>query len=85
LLRQAGFDDITTEALRYPLGGATRHGQRWHAYLLTNMSTAKHPIVNVFGLIDEADYDRRFEQLAAEPVLRLYGEVRFLVTLARRR
>ena len=77
--------DITTEALRYPLGGATRHGQRWHAYLLTNMSTAKHPIVNVFGLIDEADYDRRFEQLAAEPVLRLYGEVRFLVTLARRR
>ncbi len=85
LLRQVGFDDITTEALRYPLGGATRHGQRWHAYLLTNMSTAKHPIVNVFGLMDEADYDRRFEQLAAEPVLRLYGEVRFLVTLARRR
>ena len=30
LLRQVGFDDITTEALRYPLGGATRHGQRWH-------------------------------------------------------
>jgi SAM-dependent methyltransferase len=85
LLHQAGFDDITTEALRYPLGGATRYGQRWHAYLLTNMSTAKHPIVNVFGLMDEADYDRRFEQLAAEPVLRLYGEVRFLVTLARRR
>ena len=84
LLRQVGFDDITTEALRYPLGGATRHGQRWHAYLLTNMSTAKHPIVNVFGLMDETDYDRRFEQLAAEPVLRLYGEVRFLVTLARR-
>lgn len=85
LLRQVGFDDITTEALRYPLGGATRHGQRWHTYLLTSMSTAKHPIVNVFGLMDEADYDRRFEQLAAEPVLRLYGEVRFLVTLARRR
>src|SRR6266545_3851160 len=85
LLRQVGFDDITTEALRYPLGGATRHGQRWHAYLLTNMSTAKHPIVNVFRLMDEADYDRRFEQLAAEPVLRLYGEIRFLVNLARRK
>jgi hypothetical protein len=85
LLRQVGFENLTTEALRYPLGGATRYGQRWHAYLLTNMSTAKHPIVNVFGLMDEAEYDRRFEQLAAEPVLRLYGEVRFLVTLARRR
>jgi SAM-dependent methyltransferase len=84
LLRQAGFDDITTEPLRYPLGGATRYGQRWHAYLLTNMSSAKHPIVNVFGLMDEADYDHRFERLAAEPVLRLYGEIRFLVTLARR-
>jgi SAM-dependent methyltransferase len=84
LLRQAGFDDITTEPLRYPLGGATRSGQRWHAYLLTNMSTAKHPIVTVFGLMDEADYDERFERLAAEHVLRLYGEIRFLVTLARR-
>ncbi len=85
LLRQAGFDDVTTEPLRYTVGGATRYGQRWHAYVLTNMSTAKHPIVNVFGLMDEAEYDRRFEQLAAVPVLRLYGEVRFLVTLARRR
>jgi hypothetical protein len=84
LLRQAGFDHITTEVLRYPLGGASRHGQRWHAYLLTNMSTAKRPIVDVLGLMDEADYDRRFEQLAAEPVLRLSGEIRFLVTLARR-
>lgn len=85
LLRQVGFDDITTEPLRYPVGGATRQGQRWHAYLLTNMSSMKHPIVNVFGLLDEAEYDRRFDQLAAEPVLRLYGEIRFLVTLARRR
>ncbi len=85
LLREVGFDDITTEMLRYPMGGATRHGQRWHAYLLTNMSTAKHPIVNVFGLMDEGDYDRRFEQLAAESVLRLSGEIRFLVTAARRR
>jgi len=85
LLREVGFNDITTEMLRYPMGGATRHGQRWHAYLLTNMSTAKHPIVNVFGLMDEADYDRRFEQLAAESVLRLSGEIRFLVTLARRK
>jgi SAM-dependent methyltransferase len=84
LLREVGFDDITTEALRYPLGGATRHGQRWHAYLLTNMSTARHVIVDAFGLMDGADYDRRFERLAAESVLRLYGEIRFLVSLARR-
>ena len=68
--------------MRGGLGGATRHGQRWHAYLLTNMSTAKQPIVNVFGLMDEAEYDRRFQRLAAESVLRLSGEVRFLVTLA---
>jgi 2-polyprenyl-3-methyl-5-hydroxy-6-metoxy-1,4-benzoquinol methylase len=84
LLREAGFDDVSTEPLRYPVGGATRYGQRWHSYLLMNMSTAKHPIVHVFGLMDEAEYDRRFERLAAESVLRLSGEIRFLVTLARR-
>jgi len=34
--------------------------------------------------MDETEYDRRFDQLAAEPVLGLSGEVRFLVTVARR-
>jgi SAM-dependent methyltransferase len=85
LLHGAGFDDLTTETLRYPLGGATSQGQRWYAYLLTAMATARRPIVDVFGLMDAAEYDRRFARLAAEPVLRLHGEVRFLVTVARRR
>jgi SAM-dependent methyltransferase len=84
LLQEAGFDAITTEELRYPMGGATSYGQRWYAYMLTSMSAAKPVIVNVFGLMDEAEYDRRFDQLAAEPVLGLSGEVRFLVTIARR-
>jgi hypothetical protein len=47
------------------------------------MSTAKPIIVDMFGLMDQAEYDRRFDQLAAESVLDLSGEVRFLVTLAR--
>ncbi|HET8643811.1 MAG TPA: hypothetical protein VFM37_17885, partial [Pseudonocardiaceae bacterium] len=85
LLHEAGFDEVATEMLRYPMGGATSDGQRWYAYMLMSMSAAKVAIVNAFGLMDEAEYDRRFERLAAEPVLRLWGEVRFLVTLARRR
>jgi 2-polyprenyl-3-methyl-5-hydroxy-6-metoxy-1,4-benzoquinol methylase len=84
LLQEVGFDDITTEVLRYPVGGATSYGQRWHAYLLTSMRAAKYAIVNVCGLMDEAQFDRRLKRLAAESVLRLSGEVRFLVTLARR-
>ncbi len=84
LLQEAGFEAITTEELRYPMGGATSYGQRWYAYMLTSMSAAKPVIVNVFGLMDETEYDRRFDQLAAEPVLGLSGEVRFLVTVARR-
>jgi hypothetical protein len=73
-----------TEALSYPIGGATSLGQRWHACLLTSMSTAKHAIVNVFRLMDATEYDRKFERVAAEPVLRLRGEMRCLVTVARR-
>jgi SAM-dependent methyltransferase len=84
LLQEAGFDEITTEELIYPLGGATALGQRWHSYLLASMSLAKRPVVDVFGLIDTAEYDDRFNRLAAESVLRLRGEVRFLVTVARR-
>ncbi|HZN73381.1 MAG TPA: class I SAM-dependent methyltransferase [Micromonosporaceae bacterium] len=85
LLHEVGFDEVATEVLRYPMGGATSYGQRWHAYMLMSMSAAKAAIVDVFGLMDEAEYDRRFERLAAEPVLGLWGEVRFLVTVARRR
>jgi SAM-dependent methyltransferase len=84
LLPEVGFDDVVTEVLCYPMGGATSYGQRWHAYFLTSMSAAKPAIVNVFGLMDEAAYDRALERLAAEPVLRISGELRFLVTVARR-
>jgi SAM-dependent methyltransferase len=84
LLHEVGFDDVTTEVLGYPMGGATSQGQRWYAYMLTAMATARKPIVDVFGLMSAAEYDRRFERLAAESVLRLRGEVQFLVTVARR-
>ena len=50
--------------------------------MLTSMSAAKPVIVNTFGLMDETEYDRRLDQLAAQSVLDLSGEVRFLVTLA---
>jgi SAM-dependent methyltransferase len=85
LLHEVGFGDVATEMLRYPMGGATSQGQRWYAYMLTAMATARKPIVDVLGLMDAAEYDRRFERLAAESVLRMRGEVRFLITVARRR
>jgi SAM-dependent methyltransferase len=84
MLADAGFEAITTHELRYPVGGATRAGHRWYRYVLTSMSTAKPVIVNTFGLMDQAEYDRRFDQLLAESVLDISGDVRFLVTLARR-
>ena len=84
LLAEAGFEAVTTHELRYPMGGATRSGQRWYAYMLTGMSAAKPVVVDTFGLMDAAEYDRRIDQLAAESVLDIAGDVRFLVTLARR-
>ncbi len=52
--------------------------------MLTSMSTAKPVIVNTFALMDETEYDRRLDQVVAESVLDLSGEIRFLVTLAHR-
>jgi SAM-dependent methyltransferase len=83
MLAEAGLQAVTTQELRYPMGGATSAGHRWFAYMLTSMSAAKPVIVDTFGLMDQAEYDRRFDQLVAESVLDLSGEVRFLVTLAR--
>ena len=85
LLTEAGFEAITTHELRYPVGGATRAGHRWYGYLLTGMSAAKPVVVDTLGLMDEAEYDRGFNRLLAESVLDISGEVRFLVTLARRK
>jgi len=79
-----GLEAVTTQELRYRIGGATSSGHRWHRYMLTSMSTAKPVIVNTLGLMDETEYERRFDQVAAESVLDLSGEVRFLVTVARR-
>lgn len=84
LLQEAGFTDVASAVLRYPMGGATSYGQRWYAYMLTSLMTARNPIVNVCGLMDGAAYDRHFQRLAAESVLTISGEVRFLATLARR-
>jgi len=85
MLSEVGLEAVTTQELRYPIGGATSRGHRWYRYMLTSMSTAKPVIVNTLGLMDEKEYDRRFDQVVAESVLNLSGEVRFLVTLARRR
>ena len=85
MLSEVGLEAVTTQELRYRIGGATSSGHRWHRYMLTSMSTAKPVIVNTLGLMDEKEYDRRFDQVVAESVLNLSGEVRFLVTLARRR
>jgi SAM-dependent methyltransferase len=84
MLAEAGLQAVTTQELRYPLGGATSAGHRWYAYMLTSMSAARPVIVDTFGLMDQAEYDRRFDQLLVESMLDLSGEVRFLVTLARR-
>ena len=83
MLAEVGLETVTTQELRYPMGGATSAGHRWYAYMLTSMSAAKPVIVDTFGLMDEAEYDRRLDRLIAESVLDLSGEVRFLVTLAR--
>jgi SAM-dependent methyltransferase len=84
LLLEAGFEDVASEVLCYPAGGATSYGQRWHAYMLRSLDAARNAIVKVCGLMDGAEFDRQLQRLAAEPVLRLSGEVRFLATLARR-
>ena len=84
MLAEAGFEMVITRELRYLMGGGTSSGHRWYAYMLTNMSAARPVVVNRFGLMDEAEYDRRLDRLVAESVLDLSGDVRFLVTLARR-
>jgi ubiquinone/menaquinone biosynthesis C-methylase UbiE len=84
LLQDAGFEDVVSATLRYPVGGATSYGQRWYDYLLTSLGTARNSIVNVCGLMDGTQFDGHLQRLAAAPVLDISGEVRFLATLARR-
>ncbi len=83
LLRQAGFADITTAVLRYPIGGATSYGQRWYACALVSFDAGRRLLVDACGM-DAAEYDRHIERLAERSVLDQSGEMRFLVTMARR-
>jgi SAM-dependent methyltransferase len=83
-LQAAGFVDATTALLRYLVGGGTSGGQRWFGYTLDSLAAARHFLVDVGRTMEGADYDRHLERLASAPVLGIDGEVRFLVTLARR-
>lgn len=84
LLRQTGFTDIATAQLRYRAGGATSDGHRWLAYALASIKAGRHLLVDMWHLMDAAEYDARYESLANAPAHGLSGEARFLVTLARR-
>jgi len=84
LLTGAGFTQVRTASLTYPLGGTSPAGRRWYRYFLMSNAVARHPIVDLFGLMDGAEYDAHFATLAAAPPVDPPGSVRFLVTLARR-
>jgi 2-polyprenyl-3-methyl-5-hydroxy-6-metoxy-1,4-benzoquinol methylase len=83
-LRAAGFVDATTALLRYLVGAGTSGGQRWFGYALDSLAAGRHFLVDVGRTMEGADYDRHLERLASAPVLSIDGEVRFLVTVARR-
>lgn len=83
-LEAAGFGDTTTAVLRYPLGGGTASGQRWWAHWLTTIAATRRAVVDVGGLMDGAEFDRKLALLAETPTLLEHGEWPFLVTLARR-
>src|SRR6266496_1371669 len=84
LLREVGFDDVTSVVLRYPVGGATCCGQRWYLQALMSLSAGKLVVVDICGLMELVHYDRQLERLAGESVLYPSAEARSLVTLARR-
>ena len=83
-LEAAGFADVTTALLRYPLGGGTASGQRWWAHWLSTAAATRRAVVDVGGLMDGAEFDRKVALLAEAPTLLEHGEWPFLVTLARR-
>jgi SAM-dependent methyltransferase len=83
-LQQAGFGDVRTVVLRYPLGSATVSGQRWWKQLLVTLAGTRPAVVDACGLMEGAEFDRRIELLAGESMLDHFGDWSFLVTLARR-
>jgi SAM-dependent methyltransferase len=84
LLTDAGFEQVRTVALTYPVGGASPEGQRWYRYFLMSTAVARPAMVEVFGLMDGAEFDAHLATLARTPATEQNGSVRFLVTLARR-
>lgn len=84
LLEGAGFCDVASVELRYPLGGATTWGRRWWAHLLTVLSAMRPAVVDVGHLMDGDAFDRRIDILAEDSPLERSGDWRFLVTVARR-
>jgi SAM-dependent methyltransferase len=83
-LEAAGFTGVTTAVLRYPLGGGTASGQRWWGHWLATIAATRRAVVDVAGLMDGAEFDRKVALLAEAPTLLEHGEWPFLVTLARR-
>jgi SAM-dependent methyltransferase len=83
LMHEAGFTDVTTATLRYPVGGGTGSGRRWATHTLNSFAAGRHLVVDIAGAMDGAEYDRRLARLAGEPVIHLQGECRFLATVGR--
>lgn len=83
-LQEAGFEDVATVTLDYPVAGATSCGQRWWAHLLATVAASRRAVVDVGGLMDGAEFDRKVELLAAETMLRSTGRWDFVLTMARR-
>ena len=84
LLAGAGFTDVRTAVLRYLAGGATVQGQRWYQLCLAAFVVGRPLLVDVTRLMDGAEYDRLLDAILATPALDASGEMRYLVTIARR-
>jgi len=84
-LDEAGFSHVATVTLDYPLGGATSRGQRWWAHLLGTLAASRRAVVEVGHLMDGAEFDRKIDLLAADPMLHDSGRWDFMLTLARRK
>jgi trans-aconitate 2-methyltransferase len=84
-LDEAGFAHVATLTLDYPLGGATSWGQRWWAHLLGTLAAVRRAAVEVGHLMDGAEFDRKIDLLAADPMLHDSGRWDFMLTLARRK
>ena len=62
----------------------TRHGQRWYQAAVATFVIGRPLLVDVTGMMAGAEYDRLLDAVLAAPVLDVSGELRYLVTVARR-